>query len=400
MKEVYFETKNPAPDDYVRFVQKQLNKIRISLISTLPPVDENGKYDKATADVVQAFQQVCNIRADRKFGPQTRACLVQKLQELHRMQTAFPISNKSTSSFSLTDMLDFFVQKIAAPMADCLSSASDLAISELKKLNSQNFKITDTDIRKLERMLFDRFDVKKLQETIKKQVFEEATTIAKGDTNVVNYVKNGKHATQQIQRAQIEINTINSAKTLLNPKMTGLSNAGMNTVKKRLLEQLLNKTKEELGSVNFSKKLTVQITTKRGSIKIPGCGILTAISLIPLVKHFAIFFYYYCSGQSTEQIEKEIIQDIVSLIEGVLIGFVVSAVVASFLSGGIAIAVIIIICLLIGLALTIFLPEHEKKISEGIYEWIHSSSLPSSSPLPPSPSVFFPSPVWQSSYMI
>ena len=187
MKEVYIEAKNPAPDDYVRIVQIQLNRIRKSLIHTLPSVEENGKYDKATADAIRAFQQACNIRSDGMLGPQTRACLGQKLQEMHRMQTALPISNKPSSSFSLTDMLDFFVQKIAVPMADCLNSASQLAISELKKLNSQNFKITDTDIRKLERMLFDRSDVKKLQETIKKQVFEEATTIAKGDTNVVKW---------------------------------------------------------------------------------------------------------------------------------------------------------------------------------------------------------------------
>lgn len=382
MQQLYVASPKPQHNTEVLIFQRQLNTIRSALLHNLPIVSEDGYYGVETAKAVKAFQQACNISADGVLGPQTQACIMQKLREMPSISAAPPkyTIGPAPSKYSigpapvqlkgpaLTSSISNIIKSAAdvfSAVAQNLQLASNQAAKQLANLQikyQNGTKISQADIQNIMKSMWQKPSIQKIREDVERKVMDEIREMSRGNTNRMNY-KNDKQTLinlRQIANAQRQV-------------VKGPNTQAVSLINKTVAKQLVDKCAEELRSVQFDKRISQGI----GKItKVPKGGgtVLTAITLIPLCIHIGELGYNLMTNNPIEQNIRDIAADLVELAVGVLITLAISALVAAIgITGGLAVLIVVIIGIIIGLLLSFFLDDEDITWSKKIVNWTYET---------------------------
>lgn len=384
MQQLYVASPKPQHNTEVLIFQRQLNTIRSVLLHNLPIVREDGYYGVETAKAVKAFQQACNISADGVLGPQTQACIMQKLREMPSISAAplqctiGPAPSKYSigpapapvqlEESSLTSSISDIVKKAAdgfSHAADVLRNASKQAAEQLAHLQKyqNSTKISKADIENIMKSMMKKPSIQEIRENVKKEVMDELREMTRGNNYHTHY-KGDK-------RSLIKSRQISDAQRQL---AKGPNSQTISIINQRVAKQVVDKCAKELRSVQFDKIISQGI----GKItKVPKGGgtVLAAVMLLPLGIHVGELCINLITNNPIEQNVRDIAADLVELAVGVLIGLAITALVSVFITGGWAVLVVVIVGIIIALLLSFFFDDEDNTWSDKIVNWIYETYL-------------------------
>lgn len=365
MQQLYVASPKPQYNAEVLIFQRQLNTIRNTLLHNLPIIKEDGYYGVETAKAVKAFQQACNISADGKLGPQTQACIMQKLREMPSISAApAPVQLEGPSLTSNISNIVKKATKVFSDLAQSLQLASDQAAKQLANLQQKyqnGTNISKADIQNIMKSMWQKPSIQKIRENVKKEVMDEIRAMTRGNNYHTHY-KGDK-------RSLIKSRQISDAQRQL---AKGPNSQTISIINQRVAKQVVDKCAKELRSVQFDKIISQGI----GKItKVPKGGgtVLTVVTLFPLCIHVGELCYNLRTNNPIEQNIRDIAADLVELAVGVLIGLAIAALVSAFITGGWAVLVILVIGIIIGLLLSFFFDDEDNTWSEKIVNWIYET---------------------------
>lgn len=384
MQQVYIASSKPQYNSEVQVIQRQLNSIRSGLLHHLPIVREDGFYGVETARAIKAFQQTCNIKVDGILGPQTHACMMQKLREMPSIgaapsrYTIGPVTSKYSiepapiqlKGSSLTSSIYSIIKSAAdvfSAIAQNLQLASDQAAKQLANLHlkyQNGAKISQADIQNIMKSMWQKPSINKIREEVEREVMDKIRKMSLGNTNRINYKNDLRTITnmREIASAQRQL-------------AKGPNTQTVSLINKTVAKRLVDKCAEELRSVQFDKRISQRI----GKItKVPKGGgvVLTGITLIPLFIHFGELCYNLLTNNPIEQNVRDIAADLVELVVGTLIALAISALLAAIgITGGLAVLIVVIVGIIIGLLLSFCLDDKDITWSKKIVNWTYETYL-------------------------
>lgn len=260
------------------------------------------------------------------------------------------------------------------------------AIKQIEILSKHPTKITKNDINRIVRGTFNKPDIAKMEQQFKKQIIDWFHEQAHGNTNAINYRNDPRtlKRLQEIGNAQRKVQKAN----LLSDRVY-FDSKTINARNKKIYDEVVNRCMKELNSVNFSQKINQAIKKyarmPKGA-KISGGGILTAISLLPIIKDIIMVFKAAFTDQPVGDLIKKLVVDIIKFAFAAVIGAIISYIVLHIgLVGGIAILVMIVLAIIVNIILACFLPEDfyenmAEKIINGINQIIHNPAFITDTP--------------------
>lgn len=381
MQRVYIALPKPQYDADVLVIQRQLNTIRATLLHNLPLVREDGLYGIETANAVRVFQQSCNILADGKLGPQTHACMLQKLREMPSIGSGpsiYSIGSTPTkpkksvlSPFSLYDVADQFV----AAVIDFNSTLKSVAnsVANMKNPSSEMvFRCFRGSLVKIDPALNKmRLSLSKFNQHNEKSIISDETRrLAKTNPNSphLNYQQQ-----DSIRKAAQEVSKSNANMRMAGhylKKATSAKDAILNNLKQY---DFVSKISSKLKTMGLTGKVDFSKITLKGSI---GIGFVYSLKdIIWDIFHIGELFDDSKSEAWLEDLRKDCYAFLDGLIVGCISMFLSQLIVAAgaalvglTLSTGTIIVATVIIALIIGLIFSYVLNSKNISFSRFIFE--------------------------------
>lgn len=384
MEKVFIASTNPRYDNEVLIVQRQLNTIRSSLLHNLPIVKEDGLYGEETARAIKAFQKACNISADGRLGPQTSACMMQKLREMPSIGVATPkyyISDatpkyyiravpansegKTKNSFTL-NVVDQFVGAVIDFNSTLKSVASNVA----------NLRNPSAD------MVFHCFRgsletidprLKRMQESLSKYHLHNNSSIVSADTLRMAKGNSISHSLQGRAAAQ----SVSMAKT--NERMAKYYMREATSAKDAILNNLfrydfVSKITSKLKSMGLSGKVNLSKLNIKGGV----VGVSFIYSLKDIIWdifHIADLFDESKKEAWLKDLQKDCYDFLDALIIGCVSCFLAQLIVVGgaalaglTVSSGTIIVAIVVVSLIIGLIFSYVLSSKDISFTRFIFE--------------------------------
>lgn len=376
MQQVYIASPKPQYNSEVQVIQRQLNSIRSGLLHNLPIVREDGFYGVETARAIKAFQQTCNIKVDGILGPQTHACMMQKLREMPSIGAApsrytigpVTVNQKgiSPSGFSLNKVVDKFVEAVLIFNSTLKSVAHNVA--NLKDPSSEMvFRCFKGSLEKIDPTL------KKMREALSKyhqynnnsSVSADTLKLAKG--NSLSQSLQGRIAAQTVSKA----NTNKRMAKYYLKEATSAKDAILNNLKQY---DFVSKISSKLKSMGLSNKVNLSKIKIKGA----GVGVVFIYSLKDIIWdifHLADLFDVSKKEAWLDDFKKDCYEFLDGLIIGCISYFLAQLIVVAggavaglTISSGAIIMAIVIVSLIISLIFSYVLCSKDISFSRFIFE--------------------------------
>ena len=349
----------------VRKIQNTLNIIRNKAPKTTwPKLQVNGIWEPDTVAALRKLQEYAQIKVDGIPGPQTWGSL-RTYSSANSFLSAAPEGytlaqppiQYDTRTNSGDNAFEFIARRIVAPFTSYLKSISDEAVRQMGKLNKPATKITDGDIDRIVRSIFDKPDVNKMRNQFDKEIKDWLKKTSHGNTNAINY----RHDTKTVHRAQeiAKAQHILKKSELLGDKVI-FDSKTINARNHKIFNEVFDKCMKELSQANFSQKISNvlnKLPKAPKGIKVNGAGVLGALAVLPIIIDLVKLGYAICTDKPTEALIKKLVTDLIEFVVGTLIFLIVSLIVGLFAAGSVAIVITIVVVIVISLILACILPE-------------------------------------------
>ncbi len=394
MKKIYSASANPRFDNNVLIVQRQLNSIKSALLHTLPTIKEDGLYGEETEKAIKVFQQICNISADGKLGPQTSSCISQKLREMPSIGVAVPkyyisdaspkyyisdaspkyyisaasskTKGKTKNSFSLYDEADQFVGAVIDFNSTLKTVAGNVATLK-NPAPEMVFRCFKGSLETIDPTL------KRMQESLSKYHHHKSNSTVSADT-LKMAKSNSIHPSLQGRAAAQSVSMAKTSERMTKYFMKEVTNAKDAILNNLYRYDFVSKIGSKLKAMGLSGKVDLSKVNIKGGLV--GIGFIYSLKdIIWDIFHIADLFDETKKEAWLKDLQKDCYDFLDSLIIGCVSCFLAQLIVVGgaalaglTVSSGTILVAIVIVALIIGLVFSYVLSSNDISFTRFVFE--------------------------------